>query len=355
MMPRHDSASHHRPGDRRGFVLPFVIVAIAALSLLTMTLVSEGLQSVRGARAMMSAADADDAAETAISQALADFTVDSVWQLPIGQPRVRSQVLNGLSVDVRWQRHQPLFASLRASVAGGAARHWNRVARDHFRAVWFAPPPIPVPAAMTTNGPVIGREGTLISGADVALPTSPCSSARDTQSVAAVSAPAIAPSTPGAWPGAPIASAPHLGLLTQLQQIEPVLRQRMPLVTVSSAPRTLPISSGVRALLLSGDTVAITEPTEWTGLLVVRGHLVFTGTVRLIGLLLVLGSVDASAAALTIQGALISADPGATGVMLGGQSQLLFDRCAVQMALATVSRPSLGPFALWANLPPDRR
>lgn len=338
---------------REGFVLPFVIVAISVLGLLSMTLVGESMQSIRAARVTMSADDADDVTEAAIAQALDRFVADSIGVRELGRAVTQTVSINGRLVVVRWQRHQPLFASLRAVVSDGTRGRWNDVARDRYRAVWLSPPAIPIPAAVSTNGTVTGSEGTLLSGSDVALPGSACGSTRDTASVAAVAAAGIAPSAPGSWPGIPSATAAPLNLLGQLQQAFVLIAQRAPNIAVGKTAIVLPVPTGVRARFLDGDTVTIGGVNTWDGLLAVRGHLRVTGTLRIRGLLLVLGSVDVTGATLAVQGALVSADTHATGVMLGADSQLFFDRCTTQMALATVSRPTLGPFSAWASLTPD--
>jgi hypothetical protein len=69
------------------------------------------------------------------------------------------------------------------------------------------------------------------------------------------------------------------------------------------------------------------------------------------GILIVEGYLDATAASLSVQGAVVAVDTSARGVMLGARSDLRYDRCAVQMALATVARPTLAPFSLWHSLP----
>jgi hypothetical protein len=62
------------------------------------------------------------------------------------------------------------------------------------------------------------------------------------------------------------------------------------------------------------------------------------------------GSLDAAAAQLTVQGAVVAADTNAGGVTLGAAGAVRYDRCAVQLALAVGARPSLAPFSLWHRL-----
>jgi len=338
-------------GRPRGFVLPFVVIAISAVSLMAFAFTAEGLQSVRGQRGAARGADASAAADAALAQALASYAPDSVWHRAPGALHTRSVTINGASVELRWQRHQPLMATLRALAQTSGGQRSDDVVREHYRAVWLEPPAVPIVAQLASNGPVSGREGSLLSGSDGVLPGSPCGIARDTMSVETITAPAVRAAIPGGWPGAPVAAAPYPDLHRELMRALDVIGTRAPARTTGAAPLPFPASPDWTALHLRGDTIAIAGPTEWKGLLVARGRLVVTGVVRVTGLLIVEGLLDASAAQLSVQGAVIAADTSASGVMLGAQSRLFYDRCAVQMALATVARPSLAPFSLWHKLP----
>jgi len=334
----------------RGFVLPFVLIAVTAASLIAFAFTAEGLQGLRGQRAAEQGASVASAADAAIAHALDDFTADSLWRLPLGVPHPRTMQVNGVAVAVQWQRHQPLFASLRARARTSAARRLDVAEREHYRAVWLAPPPVPVIAALASTGPVTGGTGTLVSGSDLALPGSACGTSRDTASVAAVAAPAITGEAPNGWPGAPMAVPIDTGFPHEVRAALALIEGRLPVTITGRLPRAFPAARAWTALHLQGDTVTVAGPTRWTGLVVVRGHFVVTGTVQVTGVLLVDGGLDASAAQLSVQGAVLSADTSARGVMLGARSRLFYDRCAVQMALATVARPSLAPFSLWESL-----
>ena len=353
----HRGPIRPQPGHRavRGFVLPFVLIAVAAASIMALAFTTEGLQSLRGQRGAEQGIAAANAVDAALAQALDDFTNDSVWLLPLGVAHRRSVTVNSIGVAVQWQRHQPLVASLRthARIAGG--RRVDAAEREHYRAVWLAPPPVPVFAALAANGKVTGRTGTLVSGSDVPLPTSPCGLARDTLSVPAVAATTVEGEVPGGWPEAPIPAPVDTGWWRELGTALGAIDARVPATTVSGAPRPFPTHRDWSALHWRGEIVGVTGPTRWTGLVVVRGPLIVTGTVHITGLLLLEGAMDASAGQLTVQGAVLAADASATGVRLGARSHLFFDRCAVQMALASVARPTLAPFSLWQSLPRQMR
>lgn len=339
----------------RGFVLPFVLIAVAAASIMAFAFTTEGLQSLRGQRGAEQGSAAANAVDVALARALDGFTSDSVWLLPLGVTHRRAVTVNGIGVAVQWQRHQPLIASLRTHARISGGRRVDAVEREHYRAVWLAPPPVPVRAALAANGRVTGRTGTLVSGRDVPLPTSPCGLSRDTLSVPAVAAPTVEGEAPGGWPAAPIPAPVDTGWWRELGTALGAIDARVPATTVSGAPRPFPTHRDWSALHLRGEHVGVSGPTRWNGLVVVHGHLVVTGTVYITGLLLVEGAMDASEGQLTVQGAVLAADASATGVRLGARSRLFFDRCAVQMALASVARPTLAPFSLWQNLPRPMR
>jgi hypothetical protein len=336
---------------RRGFVLPFVVVAIGAAGVLAFAFTGDAL---RAARAVLASGRGDDAghlADAAMAAALARWTDDSSWVGAPGTGVLAAVTVGGVPVPIRWERHQPLIATLRVMHAERPERRWDWSRRDHWRAVWLEPPPLPVPAAIATNGALQGALGVHIAGGDVALPGSACGARRDTLGVPPVAASAVTGSGGGGWPSAPQPLAPPTSLLADVQTAMAVVAARTPARASGPTPVTLPVTTGWQALRLRGDRLAVVGPTRWQGLLVAEGDLTLAGSIDVTGLLVVLGRLDASAAQLTVQGALVAVDTSARGVTLGGASRITFDRCAVEMALATVARPSLAPFALWHSLP----
>lgn len=353
-------AGTHRPtapaevvgtASRRGFILPFVIISLAAALILSMAFASETLHAARGARGAVAGADAGATAEGALAVTLADWARDSLWNLQPGDRRARILAWDGASVHVEWQRLRPLVLTLRAVYEATGGRRYEAVRRDHLRLVSLEAPRIPVLAALTTNGPVVGIEGLELSGRDLITPDAPCGSGRDTASVPAVVAPVVAVAPSAVWPSRPVPQPPTASLLTDLQRSLAAVGVRAPEQRWDSIARHLPEQPGWRALGLRGPRVHVEGPTRWRGLLVVHGDLTVRGRVELTGLLVVTGLLDAAAAELRVQGAVVAADTSAGGVMLGSQNTVRYDRCAVQMALATVARPSLAPFAIWQVLP----
>jgi hypothetical protein len=344
------TARSNRRAPTRGFVLPFVLIAITATTIIAFAMTAEALRGLRGQQGAAHAAQVAGAADAALARALDAYADDSLWIRPLGVPHTRTGHVNGSPVTVQWHRHQPLVASLRTRSRRENGRRLDAAAREHYRAVWLAPPPLPILAALTTNGPVIGREGTLVSGEDIALSDSPCGTSRDTASVASIVAPAVREEVPGLWPSAPTSTHPPDAFPHEAEAAIAVVGARLPITVTPLTGGKFPASPEWAALQWRGSTVSLLGPSRWTGLVVVRGNLVVTGAVHVTGLLIVDGHLDASAARLSVHGAVVAANPSASGVMLGGHSRLQYDRCAVQMALAAVARPSLAPFSLWHSL-----
>lgn len=335
---------------RRGFVLPFVLLAVATGSVLAFALVNDGWQSARAVRLAEIGNAVLEAAEEGQAIALSRWDADSVWAAPPGGVVTRRVVTSGgPPVDIVWQRTHPLVALLRTrSVLPGNARR-APVQRELLRAVWLRAPSWPMPAALTVAGSVTGGQGTLLSGYDVPTPSSPCGMRRDTSSVAAVSAWSVSGDPRSAWAGQPSPIAVPTGLGDSLAAAVSLVSPRATIVSLRG-PSPFPAHLGWQALVLPGQPVVIQGPTRWRGLVVVDGPLELRGTVTVEGVLVVRGPLDARTAQLVVHGAAVVVDPQGGGAQLGSDTRILYDRCAVQMALATVARPAIRPFSLWQPL-----
>lgn len=346
------TAPHSKPAQRLrcGFVLPFVVIALSAGALLAMAFAGESLQALRAVRAARIGHDAGRHADEALSGALAHWTTDSLYTAPLGIRNRRTISVSGWPVTVEWQRLHPLLATVRAIASDTTVRRLDITSRDHLRSVWLDPVALPIYASVTTNADVRGAEGTLISGSDVITLGNACGTARDTASLPPVVARDVIAAPAGSWPGAPISVAVPTSFDDEFRMAMSLLSRRVPEVHWDATPRALMMPLGWHAQNIRGPSITLTGPSRWQGLLVVHGPLTLQGTVNVTGLLVVDGPLDASRARLTVQGALVVADTSASGVMLGTESRLFYDRCAVQMALATAAAPSFSPLALWHRL-----
>ena len=348
MMTRRNGV--HRPQGRRGFVLPLVIVALAASSLLAFALIHEALLGARGARASLGADDAEYRAEAALGTALANWSGDSVWKTGVGTRHQVAVPTARLPVLVEWQRLHPLMLILRARSHGHAVRRLDVTSRELLRAVWLASPPFPIVAAISTAGTLHGSGSAVVSGLDQLRPNSPCGAERDTASLPAVVATGVAAAAPQAWTTPPPWRPPPADLRLRTHGAMQALGPQIPVRHWNATPQPLPASHGWAGVIIRAPSISIAGPSSWQGLLVLDGNTTVTGALHVTGVLVVLGNLDAAAAQLTVQGAVVAADTSTGGVTLGSAATVHYDRCAVQLALAVGARPSLAPFSLWHRL-----
>lgn len=339
---------------RRGYVLPFVIVALAASSVLALALTHS---SWRAARATTLAARAETGAlanAELLSRVPGQWRSDSLWRVPLLQPHARTALsAAGTAVQLTLWRTHPFVVWGRTTTVVGTARDHDSTRRDHLRVWWLAPPPVPLVATLTTLGHVVGSGSTLVSGLDVPLAISPCSLSRDTASVAPIAAVAVHDDSSSGWPGRPLWQPVAAALVraSALVAIDTMLT-RSEQIARDSTPLPLPAFRPWHALSLRGPQVVVTGPTGWTGLLIVDGNLTVHGPLTIDGVVVVRGRLDVRAGTLFLRGAVLVESDHTEAVQLGNSSQLFYDRCAVQMALAAVSTPRSRPFFLWHALSP---
>lgn len=346
-----------RPGVRRGYVLPFVIVAVAAAGMLAMAFVTAAYRASRAGALAGHTDRAHAAADEALALALGNWSADSLWLDAPGTTRIDAFTTSaGIPVRVEWVRSAPLVAWIRVETQVGSGRVHDRARRELIRAMRLEPPPLHVPAALVSSGPVYGANGSLLSGSDLTLLDSPCGTIRDTLSVPSAAASRVEPEAGQAWGVAgasgAVTSAEGDALDADVHALAARLQSRQRDSSFAPLPDT-PASADAhrwRALSLAGAALNLRSPAPWYGLLVLRGPVALAGELTMQGLLVVDGPLDARAARLRVRGAVIVADPARQGTHLGSDSQVLYDRCAVQMALATVSRPASRPFFLWQRL-----
>lgn len=355
-----ESQGQGLPADlvRRGFVLPFVLVAVAAAGMLAMAFVTAAMRAARAGDLAMRTDEAHAAGAEAMALALEQWNQDSLWTRVPGTVVSREIVTRaGVSTEVEWVRSAPLVAWLRVRAERSTSRAFDAGRREFVRLVHLAAPLVPVPAVVTSTGPLYGADGSLLSGLDLTLPDSPCGIRRDTLSVSFLAA-AYLGAEPGLrWDGAPIVAPVSVSTVNQIDGAVRELASRVPAETRDSSRAPLSGATAVageaprwRALSLAGPVLTVSAGTPWHGLLLLRGPLVIRGDLTVTGLVIVDGAVDLRSAQVRIRGALVAADPFRHGTHLGAATRILYDRCAVQMALATVARPKSRPFSLWHRL-----
>ncbi len=343
---------------RCGFVLPFVLVAVAAAGILAMAFVTTAMRAARAGDLAVRADEAHAAGAEAMALALAQWNRDSLWAWVPGTVVSREIATRaGVSANVEWVRSAPLVAWLRVRTERSSRRAFDAGRREFVRVVHLAPPSVPVPAVVTSTGPLYGADGSLLSGLDLTLPDSPCGTRRDTLSVSIAAAPHLAAEPGLRWDGAPTVVPVSTSTVDQLDGTVRELASRVSAESRDSS--RAPLSGAAagagetprwRVLALAGPVLTVSAGDPWHGLLLLRGPVVVRGDLAVTGLVMVDGAIDLRHANVRIRGALVVADPLRRGTHLGAATRILYDRCAVQMALATVGRPQSRPFSLWHRL-----
>jgi hypothetical protein len=346
-----------RRGHRSGYILPFVVIATALAAVLALALVTSAWRAQRAVRFAASGSDAHAHAESALAAHLSAWRAESLWQLPLQHAAHRFvEGAPGRFVTVTTHRTHPLVLWVDAAAEGDQVAPERRGQAVVQRVVWLEPPPVPVEAVLQATGVVTGGAQALVSGLDIPEPGSPCGTTRDTASVAAVIAAELQADGAGTWPLEPpwqrVTGGQRGTLLATAGLLEPFAR----IVARSGGAWPWPPSSDWHAMSLHAAAAPppgerarhhVKGPTAFTGLMLVHGDLILHGDVQFDGVLVVVGDLDARDASLRLRGALIVADPSGGTAQLGGTTRLLFDRCAIQMALAAAGTPRSVPFLLW--------
>ncbi|WP_310570255.1 hypothetical protein [Gemmatimonas sp.] len=335
---------------RAGFVLPFVVVATAMVAVLALAAISTSWRGHRATRLAANGVRAQFAGDEGVALQLDAWPADSLAALPPGATiSTRLTTAVGDSVRVRITRTHPLAAWLTADVALEPRGTPGLVRRHVTRVVSLEPPVLPIVGALTAIAAVYGQDPTTIDGRDFADGSDACGALRDTLSLVPVASSALRASGGGTWTTLPASQtlADTAAVRATFERAWLSLRARSPVRVSDSTPQLLTASRGWHALLLDGPVVTVRAPSEWRGLLAVNGDLVVSGRLDVEGVVVVRGHLDVRGAALRIRGALIVASLGHPSVQLGDQTALRYDRCAVQLALATIAVPRAQPFSRW--------
>ena len=337
---------------RDGFVLPFVVVTTALVAVLSLAAISTTWRSYRAARLAANGVRAQFAGEEGVALQLDAWPAESLAAIAPGttlSTRVTTAV--GDSVRVRLTRTHPLVAWLTADVALESMGTPGRVRRHVTRVMALEPPALPIVGALTAIAAVHAQNPTTIDGRDLADAADVCGALRDTLSRVPIASTALIEAPVGTWPRPPASRllADTTAVRAAFDQAWISVIARSPRRIADATPQRLAPLPGWHALLLDGPIVSLRAPSQWRGLLAVSGDLVVTGSLEVEGVLVVRGRLDARGAVLRVRGALVVASRGNATVELGDQTQVRYDRCAVQMALAPVAVPRARPFSLWSS------
>jgi Tfp pilus assembly protein PilV len=311
----------------RGFALPLVLVALVCSMIMVLSAATTTWRTVRGAQVAVRATRTALAAETAVAAAAAGIVGDSLLQLPLGNRREQRRVdASGTVVTTETVRTAPLVGWIAARATDGIVTTGLSPRAAIVRVLYLRPPAVAVDAALQAASAIDSSGGARLVGSGV-MDSTACGAPEGhaAPAVAALDSATRRAALAMAWAGMRARSAPWS----------------------SSSP---PADSVWRAAhVLPADSVVV-GPVRVTGLVLHDGPLRLIGNVAVHGLLIVRGALDARAAQLTIRGALIVDSPAAP-VQLG-PAAVIWNRCAVEMALATVATPRSAPFHTWQSVTP---
>lgn len=333
--------------SRRGSTLALVALVVAIVSLLAAALTTSAWRAQRASTMSRSAQDMVRAIDVAGTAAVSGWTADSVAQRAMGVTVHRAdQTLLGTSVRAAWRRTHPLFAWLELDAVQQTAAPVPAARRHERRAYWLQPPPVPTAAALTSAGMLEGEDGTFISGTDVGVATSWCPGGYMPLASTPIVAGDVAPTPSRIWSMMPAWRAISTLEQSALSAAWSAVLARVTGQAAAGSAQSPSSDPEWRALRLDGDTVVLRGPMRWHGLLAANGVLRIEGDVEVRGLLMARRALDATAAALVIHGALIAGSASTDRTRLGPSARVHFDRCAIDLALATIARPRAAPLGL---------
>lgn len=354
-IPSDASGSQHVGLRRHGFTLPFVVIALAAVGILAMTFATVTIRDVTAADRATHAQRIALTARASLAQAAHQWRDDSLWARDLATSIVHTTALaNGDHVSVELHRTHPLSVTIRAVASFRDRRHPVEVRRELQQVLWLAPPTIPQHAALTVLGNVAALDPTLITGVDLVGGQSPCGAERDTLSVADIAAHTVQADSAGVWTLMPVMPPAPVDSSGAFDAVRTAALSMGMVISRSAAPAALPVSMTAspawHLLSLQGSDVQLAGTNAFRGLLLIDGDLTLTGALTVEGILLVRGALDTRHGQLVVNGRVavlgVGVAPGNTAARLGSATRVQFDRCRVDMALATIAAPQTAPFQL---------
>lgn len=366
-----------RCGARAGVALPAALLAMLVGALVAAGALARAAAAAREARLAGAVARAEAAARAGVAVALRDWDAEWAAGAPPGSSRAtdvvtaagRATVRVARLDDARWL--VAADAATRAPVPGGRAR--RLVAR-----LAVAPRVALDPqAAALVGGALDVAAGAALVGADAAPDGwSECLAPSDPRP-ALRHAPATPPVVAGTVDGAVVAdpAAADAASYARFGEADLAHLARVADVVVPAGATLAPVpraTDGVcardawgepwrgggavtpcagRAPLVhvrgAGRTV-LRAPARWQGVLLVDGDLAIEGAVEGAGVLVVQGTLDASAGALRLAGALLVRGD----VRLGSGSRVARSACAVGRAARAAGKPTARGRRSWFEVTP---
>lgn len=337
---------------RQGFVLPLVIIATLLVAILAGAAQFAAWRATRAARQAFNGERALLGADESIAHTIATWDAETFAVAPIGRrSSTRVNTTAGEPVDITVTRTAPLMAWVDVSATSQTSGAPTRAQRRIGRALFDAPPPLPINAALVALTPLALRGTARISGADVANLNDECGPWRDTASIAGLHNRTHTIDTTVS-----IAGAPPIATTIDTLRDAAAFNAAWPLISararhrIASVNAPLPIEPAWRALLAQDTTsIQLAGASQHEGLVAIDGDLVIRGSLTVRGLLVVRGSVDATAGQLDVEGALVIYAPNGATSRFGNNTSVRYSQCALRRALAAVSIPDSHPFRIWSE------
>ena len=344
---------------RRGFVLLFILLSLVVMAAMTAITSLSSWGAMRSARLAWNGERALLGAEEASAIEVSQWQSERFSTLPVGALWRRTiSTRTGGVVSLQGIRTGALSAVIEATMTSKSGASLDTASRRVRRALALSPPAFPIHAALTALAPM-SVDGGEIDGSDYIVASEGCDAQRDTLAVAGVlgaeasisAATRIVGTTPVISTN--VNSVLATDLRAQFDSAWATSVERVERVTALAPRANMPAFGSWSYLALapadstSTSLVEVTAAGRHEGLIVVYGDLRLSGALRLDGLLIVNGAIDAGSGAFEINGAVLVRDPRMLSSTIGSFSSIRYSRCAVQRALATIARPSSVPFALW--------
>jgi hypothetical protein len=319
---------------RAGTLLPAVLVVLALVALLGVATASGTVQAHREAQLAAQGGATLVQAESALESVrarLADPGGEHGWPIAsLPSPGVVDTLHlpgNGAHpVRVTIARPHPLLLWLTADATAPRQPGFPLLVRRVERALWLRVPAIDLAAAVTSRAPVEVEAVAMLDGDDRDRGLAPCGP----------------PPVPGHLP--PLAAAAVLDVDTV------AIRVRLARQHLWGLPRLPPVPGGGewQAVALAPPTAPLSGRHRWRGALVVDGDLTIDGRLEVDGALLVLGRLTVRGS-LVVRGAVVIVARAGGVTRLGRGTNVRFNRCLVQLALATLAVARAEPVGHWAS------
>lgn len=362
---------------RRGFILPFVLLALLLISGLSVGTTLIASRAARSSRLGMNSERALLGADAAIVKVLASWSAADRTTLAVGDTRTEWITTDdGGAVEASVSRTGALDFLVGAAMRSRIYGTRDSAHRELVRPVRLIPPPLTLAAAATIMGAIETAADTSATsapsgirsfdGRDTPASGERCSPLRDTASIAGLyhfgSLPA-GMQVVGAPPSIAVRATDATATLRRARlaaAIADAMRRATALVTPVvtrslHAIVTTPVNVLPTVYIAATDAerrITMTGESHLTGTLLVDGNLTLAGALTVDGLLIVHGALDTADGSLDVHGGLLVVDPDTThaaALTLGSHVAVRYSPCTVAHALAPLSRPSTSAYAVWAE------